>query len=330
MKQKDDNSTLLHIHCGDSTDDALRSTSVPGETMVWREIFIEGPVPGDVTDQEFREARARYLSTFGLNYDQVLLSTRERYERLAKAADEFDEIVLWFDACMFDQTIMVHVIDHLAEGSNASLICVSDRGLGEYPLDEMIALLPERRPITTAQKQVARDAWSAFSSSDPRDFETFLQTDTSALPHVGPALRRHLQEYPSTRNGLSRMQQQALQVVADGNSKLGEIFIKASAYEEQAYLGDATLWAILDGLAAARVPLLQIDGPHGLVQPIDQPLKKIRRWDVSITDAGKKVLAGEADYIKLSGINRWLGGVHLEGEQVQWRWDPDANRLVPT
>jgi hypothetical protein len=50
-----------------------------------------------------------------------------------------------------------------------------------------------------------------------------------------------------------------------------------------------------------------------------------------LTDAGKQLLAGHADWVKLSGgIDIWLGGVHLEGAESEWRWDPGAQKLVVT
>jgi hypothetical protein len=33
--------------------------------------------------------------------------------------------------------------------------------------------------------------------------------------------------------------------------------------------------------------------------------------------------------VRIHGIDRWLGGVHLHGHDAQWRWDPDRDRLVP-
>ncbi|SPE31424.1 hypothetical protein SBA3_1790002 [Candidatus Sulfopaludibacter sp. SbA3] len=27
-------------------------------------------------------------------------------------------------------------------------------------------------------------------------------------------------------------------------------------------------------------------------------------------------------------MNRWLGGVHMDGSEVLWRWDERARRLV--
>jgi hypothetical protein len=52
---------------------------------------------------------------------------------------------------------------------------------------------------------------------------------------------------------------------------------------------------------------------------------------VSITDAGREVLAGRADAVRLNGLDRWLGGVHLsapQGGDVEWRYDPSTRRLV--
>ena len=41
------------------------------------------------------------------------------------------------------------------------------------------------------------------------------------------------------------------------------------------------------------------------------------------------MLEGKADWIKLQGgIDRWLGGVHLTGEQPKWRWDNEKKTLI--
>jgi hypothetical protein len=49
---------------------------------------------------------------------------------------------------------------------------------------------------------------------------------------------------------------------------------------------------------------------------------------VEITDTGRAVLDDEADWIKLNSIDRWLGGVHLQGEEAAWRWDEQQRRMV--
>jgi hypothetical protein len=40
-------------------------------------------------------------------------------------------------------------------------------------------------------------------------------------------------------------------------------------------------------------------------------------------------LAGRSDYLRLAGIDRWLGGVHLKGADAAWRWDAQQDTIVP-
>src|SRR5688500_19319846 len=43
-----------------------------------------------------------------------------------------------------------------------------------------------------------------------------------------------------------------------------------------------------------------------------------------------RVLAGEADHVALNGVDRWIGGVHLQGRDVRWRWDDARETIVDT
>lgn len=340
-----DNLKYLHIHCGDSSAGSLRNSSVSGDVHVWREIYIEGAVPGNVPDDEFRRIRAEFLSrSMNLDYDGVLQGTHARYDMLADAA-KYGEVILWFDACMYDQTIMIHLIDQCARqqwpDTKLSLICAGEfpgfdafDGLGQLNPEQLASLLETRHEIKPQEISLAREAWKAFTSANPADIEDILQGDCSPLPYLEAALTRHLQQYPSVRNGLNRTQNQILQAVNDGAAKLGEIFM--ATREHPAFMGDGSCWTVIEQMAECKVPLVRIDGPgtfRDFMEPdeIGTPtLKDIKRWDVSITDAGKKVLAGRQDFIKLNGIDRWLGGVHLQGTEAQWRWDEDSQRLVKT
>jgi hypothetical protein len=55
------------------------------------------------------------------------------------------------------------------------------------------------------------------------------------------------------------------------------------------------------------------------------------RGTVAITEAGRASLTGAADWVRLNGFDRWLGGVHLfaaPGADVDWRYDREACALV--
>jgi hypothetical protein len=49
---------------------------------------------------------------------------------------------------------------------------------------------------------------------------------------------------------------------------------------------------------------------------------------VEVTAEGRAVLRGESDHIELSGIDRWLGGVHLQGHRSR-RWNRTVRAAIP-
>ena len=76
-------------------------------------------------------------------------------------------------------------------------------------------------------------------------------------------------------------------------------------------MGDTTFQRYLRGLCDCHCPLLEE-----------------RHAKYYLTEAGRDVVGARADHVQLNGINRWLGGVHLNGDEVLWRWDERARRLV--
>jgi hypothetical protein len=110
-----------------------------------------------------------------------------------------------------------------------------------------------------------------------------------------------------------------LAAVADGASDAGTAFVRARARETRPYLGDITCFGRMDRMAGGPHPLLRLHPPGRPVQ---------RTTGVHLTGAGARVLAGEADQIALNGIDRWIGGVHLQGHHVPWRWDDGIEIIV--
>jgi hypothetical protein len=47
-----------------------------------------------------------------------------------------------------------------------------------------------------------------------------------------------------------------------------------------------------------------------------------------LTEAGKDVLVGKRDWIRMGGSDRWVGGVHLKGRNARWRWDAERRTVI--
>jgi hypothetical protein len=249
------------------------------------------------------------------------------------------ETVLWVDACLYDQAILVRLLCHFGALPDAvgrlRLVCVDHHpevrefhGLGQLTPALMAALLPLRTAVSQAQVDLARTAWKAMCAETPREIEALCRQPTEALPCLKPALRRWLEQYPSTTNGLCRLQQETLDALrTHGEQDPVQLFARVSIPERPAFFGDTFLWQLLNDMAFSRVPLLWLDGHEPL------PLwgtTDIGRRRLGITDAGKSVAAGKADAIALNSIDRWLGGVHLRGRDTSpWRWNRQAAVAEP-
>lgn len=321
---------VLHILNGDAAADLLRRSGVPGAVGITADVLHEGPAPAGIPPERWRKIRARYLA--GSDYDDYdrCLARLTEWDRRLESAEEHEEVVLWFEHDLFDQLLLIRVLDWYA-GRNLgrtalSLICIGEfpgvipfHGLGQLSPEQMASLVPKRQRVGEGQKLLARDAWRAFCAPDPRGIEELLRRDTSPLPFLAGALRRHLEEFPALRNGLSRTEQQALLGVAAGHGSFEKLFRATQRMEERVFLGDVSFLRNLRGLAAGSRPLLRLE---------PSPNTSLQSLRLSLTTTAWDVLEGRDDWVHIQGIDRWLGGVHLQGREAQWRWDAEGGRLV--
>lgn len=319
---------ILHIHNGDASADVAKQSSIPGEHFAWREALIDGPAPVASNQQEWRRIRAQHLSeAYGVGRAECERESSAQEEKLASFAD-YEEVVLWFEHDLFCQVHLVYLLNWFANHdlgkTKLSSICIGSfpgrenfRGLGELSAEELSSLFPSRQPVTRKQLDLATRAWDAYRSTDPRDLETLLQTDTSALPFLGSALQGHLRRFPSTSNGLGRIENRGLQLVDSGLHNFGDLFRRFGEVEPVYGLGDTQFWLSLRRLADANQPLLRIsdDGPSP-------------DTTIELTDLGRAVLRGDGDFVLLNGIEGWLGGVYLSNERNLWRWDDKSESIV--
>jgi hypothetical protein len=320
---------VLHVHNGDSAAGTLRRANLPGTHLVYADVLHDGPVPAGLDDERLREVRARFLAdSGGSSYEQIMRSFREGDATLERGA-QFDEVVLWFEHDLYDQLLLIRHLDWFSrrdlQNTRLTLICIGEfpgvepfHGLGQLSTDQLVSLFPRRSPVTAVQFELARRAWTAFRSADPRDVERVAAQDTSALPFLAGALTRHLQEFPATTNGLSRTEREILSVLEPAPLDPMSLFTAEQLREERVYMGDCWFWERVERLGAAPRPLVALN-----VEPCERSLPS---GTVAITDAGREVLSGRADWIAIGGIDRWLGGVHLTARSV-WRWDDERRRL---
>jgi RNA polymerase sigma factor (sigma-70 family) len=322
-------SAMLHITDGESVAGTLRKSGVPGVVSVYGDLMCEGPAPTGLDDEAWIDVRSRHnAGFFGGNLEAGRKYVTAGIDALA-AYSQHEEVVIWLDIKLTNQLMLIKILDWYSRrdlgGVKLSLICIGEYpglerfyGLGALTADQLASLADTRLPVGEAQFRTAQAAWSAFTSPDPTEIERLMRTDTSALPFLVTALRRHLEQFPSVENGLSRTQRQALSVLRDHGPVSGpHLCVEVWRQEEQVYMGEESFYQIVADLA---------DALHPLVRLSDTPQNRL--GEVTITETGRKVLEGHADHIDLNGVDVWLGGVHLKGDKATWRWDRASGRIV--
>jgi hypothetical protein len=322
---------FLHVANGGCTTEIIRAAGIPGVRSLWADPLYEGPVPGGLTDEELLDVRARFLAgpsdASDVDDDNSLRTWRANIDR----HESYDELILWFEHDLFDQLSLIQVLTwiraRLPAAKTVSLICigsfpgrVSFMGLGELTPTELASLLETRRAVSDAQYVVAARAWSAFRASDPEALDRLWRSDLGALPFLSAALRRFLEEYPWTRDGLSRSERRLLELAKQRPIDLTAAFPRMHEGEDAYYITDGSIVELVETFSRTSPALLIFDDAVANAG-------HVLHGTMAATDAGREVLAGRRDRIATCGIDRWYGGVHLEGRGPTWRWDDEEARI---
>ncbi|HMU61268.1 MAG TPA: hypothetical protein PKA66_05750 [Gemmatimonadales bacterium] len=307
----------LHITNGDAAAERILAAGVGGSVLPWRDVLHEGPVPAGLPLDELTAVRAEFIGGAGWqDQEQALAGLRWRDAMLA-GFRAYAEVVLWFEHDLYDQLQLLQALDWFGATDlgpvRLSLINPAEF-LGMQSAERIRDLFAARRAVTTDALDLAAAVWAEFRSPDPTALALRAGDPTRALPHLSSALTRLLEEYPGAADGLSRSERQILHALADGPLTIPRLFRAAHVEREDAeFLGDLVFGWQVERLAAATVPPLRYREPE--------------QQEVELTLAGGDALAGRFDHVEVNGVDRWIGGVHLEGRRVPWRWSRERARL---
>lgn len=265
----------LHITSGDIAGEALSASGLDGDILVWHDLLYEGPRSPGWPEDEILARRSRFIEEMsggGLQAGEVLKTFRQQYGRIADLPEDAP-VVLWFDACLFDQSMLVHILNCLdihEIRSGVELLCIDHFegiepfiGIGQLSPPQLASVWAGRRPLTAGQFGYAALVDQIFAEKDVHRAELLSTRHGAPLPWVAAALRRWLEERPDPETGLGRLESMALDAVRAGCRKPADIFNHAAAAETPPqFWGDTTLWWKINNLADRRPPLVVISGPN--------------------------------------------------------------------
>ena len=320
---------ILHIVSGHSVGGTVRLSDVPSKNIVvWFDVLTIGPARG-TTLEETTRIRNRYFRN-GLESqplgDKNYLPSYTQRNRLLRRCGEWREVALWFGPSVMEQFSLLQVVAAIAKqrlGRIRLTLATCPKGaLGVYRPEEMSGFFKSRVPISRQQIALAKRAWKLYCGSDPTPLFRFASTHSQSAQVLCNALLRQLERYPSVHNGLS-LSEEALLREVQAQGTVAHAVGNVLGNDDEYRTGDGELFDSLLEFLLCEAPL---------IEPVEKGRKiksslEFGRLEVKLTTAGTKILAGQSDHVTLNGVNRWIGGVHLKGKKVPWRWDSEVHLL---
>lgn len=316
---------MLHIRCGTDIVADLRTGGVPGEILVWQDPLCLGPTPA-LPPAAWYETRAAFISQA---CDLEVATVRAQLEAadagLARSLDQ-DEVVLWFEHDMFDQSILARLLAWYEAAPllprRLSIVTANSHpdvprfiGLGNLNATQLMGLFARRSTLGAEALALGREVWSGWIAADPRGLAALSRREMPELPWMPAAIRRHLEELPWTTDGLGLTERLILDAIGDGATGR-TVFLRVMSAEAAPWMGDTMCYHAIRELAAGEVPLISVAGRR------TGTLDEIADLVIRRTAAGEAVLAG-GDRLAPRTVDRWVGGVKLHGAAPRWQWDPE-------
>ena len=267
----------LHVANGHCTTRLIEAAGVPGRTQIWADALHDGPVP-DVPDDQLVRMRARFIAS-GLDVTpEAVEADLRNWRAVVDDYTGYDELVLWFEHDLFDQLNLIQLLSRVGRDRPVpkpiSLISIDSypghphfKGLGELTPADIASLFKTRSRVTPEQVALAAAAWDAFRTQDRARLQAFLRQDTTALPFLGAALQRHLDEAPDS-DGLTRSERRLLEQLSRGPLEIHAAWAGMHAGECAYYITDSSFWTLVQSLAQRSPALITVNAAPDVSQSL--------------------------------------------------------------
>ncbi|MBO5724660.1 MAG: hypothetical protein J6S58_07525 [Lentisphaeria bacterium] len=216
--------------------------------LVWRENYLEGPLPSGVSPEVFEKTRADFLHTCVPEYSAEGIY---RYlMNLHTTLKEFEgpecEIILYFDCCMYDMIMLARILSLLKNAGGRIRLFCEDVILGNAPevFQQDISSL---RVLSPEQIALYAHAWECVLGGSAAVAQFNQQNLAAEEPFLAQASVRYGEDHPADGT-MGRSQRQLLEIVRSGVCAFPEIFRAFDKYEQYMFMGDTFCLRLLEEL----------------------------------------------------------------------------------
>ncbi len=217
---------ILHITNGTSLTSYLQDLNITGNILTWHEMLCEGPTTKELGSDTFINARKSFLNT---TYN-IEIDIEEYKEEIGELnyTSNYSEIVLWFEYDLFCHINMIAVISLLLQKQITLpiyLVCSGRvktskdlKGLSELSPEQLRQHYKDKILLTKEDLELAKTLWDIYCGTDHNLLKPFIVT-SSSFKYMSNCLKAHLKRFPDSKNGLSALEQNILDIVKSNTIK---------------------------------------------------------------------------------------------------------------
>ena len=237
-----------HILNGDAIAEKFPSQKIPGQIIVIREAFIEGPLSNQFS-ADFWEKRLQFVGA-------AYAATREDYAQqflsqlqLLDAINDEDEVYLWFEDDLFCLVNLWFVIYYLSPKTKAKLFRVfpeadDEKWMGfaktkELPLHFQQSVLMNEEDI-----ELSNQFWESYTENDREKLKALSNSDTTCFRFLPQVIQAHLDRDPGN-DVEGRPQQTLIDILNSGKTDFYEIYEEFWKKEAIYGFGDMQVYNLL-------------------------------------------------------------------------------------
>jgi Domain of unknown function (DUF1835) len=234
---------VLHITNGSSLTNYLQDLKITGDILTWQEMLCEGPTVKELDSDAFITARKTFLNTT-YNIEIDIEEYKKEIDKLNHIS-KYSEIVLWFEYDLFCHINMVAVISLILQRQITLpiyLVCSGRiktskdlKGLSELSSEELRQHYKGKILLTKEDLELANTLWSIYCGKDHNLLKPFIIT-SSSFKYMSNCLKAHLKRFPDSKNGLSALEQNILDIVKS-NAIKSKHHLLGYALNYQGYYG---------------------------------------------------------------------------------------------
>lgn len=314
-------SRTVHVIVGSTAAGSFKQTEIApdrNDLFVLRDPLSCGPLSPIADVRSWTDQRKAYWGELlGAAADENLYASPQ-------ALQTSDEIVLWLGTDLTDQIALAWLPAFLRAcdvRDRMIKIVQFERSKHEIEVSHLGMLYPDEieahPPLVSLTDQDLHElepVWQALTSADPGALLACSQQRWEPFPFLARALADAIKRYPEVTSGLNGWEMRLLrnaqnerkchlvigQTLADGIRAL-----KAGTGGHD-QVGDSWLYDRMVRLAdpKLREPALEITGSR----------TGYHDSQVRLTPFGQRILAGQANFVDVNGIDDWVFGVHLQSD----------------